>query len=425
MLREESWLAAPIALASLATAFAQFVERGFLARYSDAAVAAALPGDVLAGTFSVLITATVSYSATFVAQFHGAGRTERAVASFAQGLWLTLLSLPFFVAAVPIGCVYLDHAGHAAELLVAEKAFFSIAMPGGFLTAVSAVLSGLFLGQGRTRLVACANGVGCLVNVALLPWLVFGGLGLGALGAAGAAGARVAAALAVCLVLLPAVCRDEIVRANLPQFRWDARLLLWLVSKGLPEGVKSFVGAIAFLAFVTVAGRLDAAALAVGSVCFAVNNLYGVAERAIAQAVSILVGRARGAGDEAALRSAVRSGILLVGVSAALFFAVVIPLHAGLARSLYWVYPPARALRRGVSRPRFGAEGRRGYALHDGGRDRRGASRLDAGGRACARVHVLGCLALPDDAALARGWGGGARRPLARRTLARPCGRVI
>ena len=105
---------------------------------------------------------------------------------------------------------------------------------------------------------------------------------------------------AVCLVL-PAVCRDEIVRANLPQFRWDARLLLWLVSKGLPEGVKSFVGAIAFLAFVTVAGRLDAAALAVGSVCFAVNNLYGVAERAIAQAVSILVGRARGAGDEAAL----------------------------------------------------------------------------------------------------------------------------
>ena len=29
------WLAAPIALASLATAFAQFVERGFLARYSE------------------------------------------------------------------------------------------------------------------------------------------------------------------------------------------------------------------------------------------------------------------------------------------------------------------------------------------------------------------------------------------------------
>lgn len=42
MLREESWLAAPIALASLATAFAQFVERGFLARYSDAAVALVL-----------------------------------------------------------------------------------------------------------------------------------------------------------------------------------------------------------------------------------------------------------------------------------------------------------------------------------------------------------------------------------------------
>ena len=175
MLREESWLAAPIALASLATAFAQFVERGFLARHSDAAVAAALPGDVLAGTFAVLITATASYSSTFVAQFHGAGRAERAVASFAQGLWLTLLSLPLFIAAVPIGCAYLDHAGHAAELLEAEKAFFSIVMPGGFLTAVSAVLSGLFLGQGRTRLVACANGVGCLVNVAIVPWFVFGG----------------------------------------------------------------------------------------------------------------------------------------------------------------------------------------------------------------------------------------------------------
>lgn len=338
MLREEALLAAPLALSALATAFAQFVERFFLSRYSDVAVAAALPGDVLAGTFAVLITATASYSSTFVAQFHGAGRTEWAVASFAQGLWLTLLSLPLFVAAVPIGCAYLDHAGHAAELLEAEKAFFSIAMPGGFLTAVSAGLSGLFLGQGRTRLVACANGVGCLVNAALVPWLVFGGFGLGAFGVAGAAGARVAAAFAVCLVLLPAVCREGIVRANLPQFRWDARLLRRLVAKGLPEGVKSFVGAIAFLAFVTAAGRLDAAALAVGSVCFAVNNIYGVVERAVAQAVTILVGRARGAGDGAAMRSAVRCGFLLVGVSAALFFAVVIPIHAGLARTLYWVF---------------------------------------------------------------------------------------
>ena len=338
MLREEALLAAPLALSALATAFAQLVERFFLARHSDMAVAAALPGDVLAGTFAVLVTATVSYSATFVAQFHGAGRADRAVASFAQGLWLTLLSFPLFIAAVPVGCAYLDHAGHVAELLEAEKTFFSIAVPAGFLTAVSSVLSGLFLGQGRTRLVACANGIGCLVNAALVPWFVFGGFGLGALGVAGAAGARVAAALAVCLVLLPAVCRDEIVRTSLPQFRWDAPLLRRLLRKGLPEGVKSFTGSIAFLAFVTVAGRLDAAALAVGSVCFAVNNFYGVVERAIAQAVTILVGRARGAGNEEGMHSAVRCGFILVGVSAALFFAVVIPVHTGLARTLYWVF---------------------------------------------------------------------------------------
>ena len=338
MIRRTLGLAGPLALSALASAFAALVERVFLSRYSDVAVAAALPGDVLAGTFAALVVATVSYSSTFVARFHGAGRGERAVAAFAQGLWLVAATVPLFALAVPLGRLYLDHAGHAPELAAAEKAFFEIVVPSGALTALGAVEAGLFLGRGRARLVAAVTAASCLLEIALVRLLVFGAGPLAPMGVVGAGWARVVSAAFVALALMPPIWRDGLVRVNRAAFGFDPGLMRRLIAQGLPEGVKSFVGSIAFLAFVTVAGRLDAAALAVGSVCFAVNNFYGVVERAIAQAVTILVGRARGAGDEDGMRSAVRCGFILVGVSAALFFAVVIPVHTGLARTLYWVF---------------------------------------------------------------------------------------
>lgn len=331
-------LAGPLGLSALASAFAALVERQFLSQHSEVAVAAVLPGDVLAGTFAALVVATVSYSSAFVARFHGAGQGERAVASFAQGLWLVVASIPLFALAVPLGSLYLDHTGHAAELVAAEKSFFSIVVPSGVLTALGAVEAGFFLGRGRARLVAVVTVMSCLAELALVKLFVFGAGPLAPMGVAGAGWARVASAAFMALALLPAVWRDKLVRDDRAALGPDFGLARRLIAQGLPEGFKSFVGSLVFLAFVTVAGRLDAAALAVGSVCFAVNNLIGTVVRAIASATAILVGQRFGAADRAGMSAAVRAGLALAAAATVAFFGFVIPFSGGLARTLYWVF---------------------------------------------------------------------------------------
>jgi Na+-driven multidrug efflux pump len=423
--REVALLAAPLAFSAFSLAFAALVEQLVLKRHSPAAAGASLTGGTLAGTFAVLITATASYATVFVAQFHGAGKGARAAAFFAQGVWIAALSLPLFAAAVPVGRFFLGHVGHAPELLAAETTFFSISVFGGFFTTLAAALSCLFLGQGRSMPVFLANFIGCLVQAALVPLAVFGGGPIPALGVAGAAGVRVISAVAVCLALVPFVARDGLLRGNFAALRPDFGLMRTMVGRGLPSGFKSFVGSLVFLGFVTVAGKMDVAALGIASVCLSVNNIVGTVVRAVASAVGILVGRTLGAGDARGARASVGRGPRADGPADG---SLLSRGHSGELRSCADALrdlAAARNPRRNLSRVRCGPRRSGRHALHDGRGNRRRGVRLGAGRVPRPDVFAVGSRPLPDHAVLAGRRFGRFGRPLEKRTLAKERAGVI
>src|SRR5262245_24124344 len=87
--RELMQVALPLMLSSGTVALMQVTDRVFLTWYRTDALAAALPAGMLHWTVVALLIGTAMYVNTFVAQYDGAGRKDRVVASVWQGLYLS------------------------------------------------------------------------------------------------------------------------------------------------------------------------------------------------------------------------------------------------------------------------------------------------------------------------------------------------
>lgn len=322
----------PLVLAMGANAINQFTDRVFLARYSDEAIQASLPGGILSWLFICLLVATAGYSGTFVAQFYGAGSKRDAAASYGQGLWLTLLSLPVILLTIPLGHFLLALSGHSAPVLAAEKTYYDILQFGGVFCVLQAVLAGYFTGQGRTRLVGFATCLGSFSNI-LLDWMfIFGNLGCGRWGIAGAGWATVLAAVIPCALLGATSFFDRSLRGlrYVAALRFRRDLLARIVRYGLPSGLHQFLDIATFATFVMITGRLDSLSLALSNIVFTVSYFSFAPLLGLGQGTTVLVGQCQGAKDYAASVRATRSGLFLGCVYVVLFAAVIFCFSDGI-----------------------------------------------------------------------------------------------
>ena len=306
----------PLVLAMAANAVNQFADRLFLSRYSDVAIQGSLPGGILSWLFICLIVAAVGYSGTFVAQFWGAGSRHDAASAFAQGLWLTLASIPLIVASIPLGFLIFDLSGHAPEVAAAEKTYYWILQLGGIFCALGAAISGYFTGMGRTRIVGIANIVGNLANM-LLDWMfIFGKCGCGEWGIAGAGWATAISAAIPCVILGVALFWDETFRGRrlLALMRLKPALFMRIIRYGVPSGLHIFLDVFTFTVFVMLTGRLDAMSFAASNIGFAINHLSFAPLMGLSQGATVLVGQFQGEGDSAAASRGAFS-CLLIGLA--------------------------------------------------------------------------------------------------------------
>src|SRR5262249_44862584 len=148
------------------------------------------------------------YTATFVAQYTGAGRQERTGPATWQGLYFAVGGGLAFLLLVPVAGPAVAWGGHSPELQVLEAAYFRCRCFAALPTPVGAAVSGFFAGRGESGTVLLINAAGLAVNAPLAYAWVFGRWGLPAWGIAGAGWATVvatgaAAALALALFLRP------------------------------------------------------------------------------------------------------------------------------------------------------------------------------------------------------------------------------
>ena len=321
--------ATPLVLAQLAFAANAFVTQVFLARHSATALHASLPGSMLAVTLSAFFINTLGYSGTLIAQRHGSGDECGANRLFAGALLLTVLSIPLFFLAAPLGLTILGIFNTEPAVLAAESAYFKVLLVNGFFTALAAVLGGYFTGRGQTRLVGGVTIFGFLLNMALAPIFINGLWGIPTEGVIGAGWSATIAHIVPCAIL--ALC---IARTN-PSNPSNLSNLSPLLRLGLPNGLRSVIEIGSFFLFTAFLAECAPAAVAASTLLFAINNLPYNAVQGLAQAVEILIGHTP---DRTRQRGTIFWGIILA-IGVALLYVKVLWLTSVFAPS--WFLPTA------------------------------------------------------------------------------------
>ena len=273
-----------------------FTDRMFLAWYSPATIAAAVPASILSFTFICFFMGTGQYVNVIVAQFFGAKHSEDLARSLWQGTYFALVAAFIIMLCTPLGAFIIEHSGHSPEVIAEEQAYFRVLMFGGGLLVMTAVLGSYFSGRSQTKVVMYFSFMGAVLNILFNYILIFGKLGFPAMGIRGAGIATVSAsAFVVCAyVILILTGRD---RHEYPVTRligFDKRIFLKLIRFGAPNGFQFFIDLSTFSVFIFLIGLQGDTMLAASNIVLSVDMLAFMPMVGLGQAIGILVGQCMG-----------------------------------------------------------------------------------------------------------------------------------
>ncbi len=273
--RQVLLMALPLIVSTASWSVMHFVDRMFLLWHSTTAMAAAMPAGMLLFALACLPLGVASYVNTFVAQYEGAGRSERVGRCVWQGVWIGLGVAPLFLLSVPVAHWLFAAVGHSGELLAAESAYYRVLAFGAGAMVISTALAAFFTGRGEMRVVMVVDSSASLLNGLLDYAWIFGHWGFPAWGIEGAAWATVVAqwgkVAVYALLVHRSVYRDkyQIVSGRV----LDPNLLKRILRYGGPNGLQMVVEVAAFAILLLLVGRLGEEAMAATTLALNVNSL--------------------------------------------------------------------------------------------------------------------------------------------------------
>jgi MATE family multidrug resistance protein len=309
-------LSGPMILAMTGEMLMQFVDGVFLSWHSVEAVAALGPAGLAAWGVRSLFVGTVGYVSTFVAQYHGAGRSDRIGASVWQAVYLSLAAGLLLALLSGTGGALFALAGHSGRIAELEGEYFRILCLGAPVGLLAAALAGFLSGLGRTRALMVVEVLGQVVHAVLAYAMIFGSFGLPSLGIAGAAWATVIGQSAL-VIMLAAVFLSGDARRRYRTWaarRPDLELARRLVRFGLPNGARFFFDMLAWTLFLVFIGRIGDLELAASAIVFRINGVAFFPMIGVSMAVAIIVGQAQGAGRPDIAAKATWRGLALAQV---------------------------------------------------------------------------------------------------------------
>jgi multidrug resistance protein, MATE family len=290
-------LAGPMILSTSAITMMQIIDAIILSRHSSAAVAAMGPSSLAVILFQGFLFGTAGYTGTFVAHSHGRGDARGVRQSAWLGIYASLISGVLGLAiAWPMAKLFFL-AGHGPLVARYESNYFGICMAGSFFPVVGAALAGWLSGMGRTIVVTCVTFISLAVNAVLAWGLILGEWGLPRMGIGGAALATVCAQMVAAILYAALFAKSGGFSDSLARrFQWpEFRRFL---SLAMPMGLRISGELVAWTLFLVVVGRLGTVELAASSIAFRINGAAFFPALGLGQAAGILVGHARGAGQD-------------------------------------------------------------------------------------------------------------------------------
>jgi len=327
-MREVATLAAPLVLTQVMVTAMGVVDSVIVGRLGAAQLGAVGLGGMWVWTLTSFFVGTSTGVQTFVAQHHGAGRTDECGTWSWQGL----------ASVVPLagvtGCLIFFFADSIIQFLAPTDSIAPLAT--GYMRARSFGMMGItaasslaafFRGIGDTRTPLIATLVANLANLFLDLGLVYGWFGMPRLGVVGAGLATAISEWiyfgAVAFIFLrPAITSRFNTRFHAPDL--DEIKRLWRT--GIPIGGQWTIEMLAFAVFTTFVARLGDAPMAASHAFIQLLSLSFMQAVGISIATTTLVGRYIGSGQleyvARSLRSAMFLGSILAAIIASLFMLV-------------------------------------------------------------------------------------------------------
>lgn len=322
--RELLSVAFPLMLSSLSVLFMIFVDRFFLAQYSDDAMSAA----VTAGTAwwgiggSVMLLA--SMAEVFVAQYNGRKCYERMGRPVWQMIWLSLGSVIVMVPTAIWGgsLVFYDSSN-----FVFERQYFFWVTLFSPIWAFDAALSAFWVGRGKTRMITLVALGTNAINI-FLDWiLIFGVEGLfEPMGVKGAAIATSCGSVIQAVILFTLFLSSEN-RSHYQTFncRFHLGEFLRCLRVGGPQAALFCIECLGWAYFYVFIAQMGRSHIYVAGVCQSMIFLFFFVAEGIGRGAAALAGNFIGARQRQMIFKLFRSGLkihALFFVLFALFFAL-------------------------------------------------------------------------------------------------------
>ncbi len=295
----EIWTVAwPLIILNASNTIMMISNRAFLAWNSPEEIAASMPAGQMFFTLMAFFLITTGFTATIVAQYHGANDRIGCVRAAWNGFYFGTAVAALLVVLLPLGGAWIIlHNGHDPTIARYELEYFIGMLPCAGLACMETALLSFFTGRGHTTLVATIKIIGCCLCIPLNYILIFGKFGLPPLGILGAGMANALASLATMLISMGFFLfqdQNQYATRRYRQFEWSC--VRKLIFFGTPAGLQTFIRNAAFAIVIMMVGHLGNEALAAASIALSINMIGNMPMIGLLDATSIITGQYIGRG---------------------------------------------------------------------------------------------------------------------------------
>ncbi len=294
-------IAGPIAVQGVVSATLGLVDNLMVGSLGEAELASVGIATQIYYIFYLILFGFTSGTATFMAQFYGAGdfRNIRKVVGFSISV-ACCAGLLFFLGAFFFTDQLLGFYTKNPEIVGLARSYVKIGTVTFFCMAFAVPLEMAFKATQQTRIPMLISGVVFFTNVILNYILIFGKLGAPALGVAGASLATTTARIFEVGIALFFLRRktNRLYGPIKEYFGWKKEMVIRIIKNILPTTANELLWSLGQTMYVAAFAKLGTTAYASYQAAAAINNIFSFAGFSVGDAALILIGEKLGQGKK-------------------------------------------------------------------------------------------------------------------------------
>ncbi|MDR0985270.1 MAG: MATE family efflux transporter [Endomicrobium sp.] len=287
-----------------------FIDRIFLAKYSQNSFIASTPAGVAYWALVCFFFGTLTYIDIFIAQYYGRKEYKFIGPILWQGVYLTFISTLIVLVISYFSSNIFLYIGHPIIIIQEEIKYFKTLCYGTFPYIAETVFASFYAGRGKTKVVLLVSCFGVVTNILLDYLLIYGKFCFPTMGIEGAAWAGNISMTLICfiyIILMLSKKNDSIYHTRC--IKLNSNFIKTILKYGLPNGGELFFDTIGFGIFIFIIGKLGIEELAASNIVSTINNILSMVITGCGVATSIMVGNYLGKKKISIAKLSVKSAI--------------------------------------------------------------------------------------------------------------------